>query len=195
MKCIFLGSWQNKTIEWKVLDQDSDRIFLFCNCPLLIKSYNYDISGGAQWETSDIRKYLNNDFYNKAFSADEKRLILDTDVIHSPNEENKIGNKFDWTMRNEYKSTEITKDKLFLLSLSEVDKYLSYKINGEISFNYNDNFENCYFLRSPDFNCEDSVFAVSKEGDFVASKVNQKLYTLIVKVVVSNFRNFFLQFN
>ena len=62
------------------------------------------------WEKSDIRNYLNGDFYN-TFSAEEKKMILE---------------KQNENLNNQWFGTpagNATKDKVFLLSLDEVVKY------------------------------------------------------------------------
>ena len=80
-----LGKWpyeENGTpalIEWKILEVKEG----LC---LLISKYCIDclafdsLSDSAKWEDSNIRKWLNEDFYNEAFSDEEKKVIAGTEV-------------------------------------------------------------------------------------------------------------------
>ena len=65
------------------------------------------------WETCALRKWLNEIFIDVAFNSDEQALIPETNVSADKNPEYSInpGNA--------------TKDKIFLLSISEVNKYFS----------------------------------------------------------------------
>ena len=64
------------------------------------------------WDRCSLREWLNKDFFDKAFSDEEKSLIKITDV---KNEDNPVKNT---------SGGEDTKDRLFLLSISEAEKYL-----------------------------------------------------------------------
>ena len=65
------------------------------------------------WETCTLRKWLNEIFIDVAFNLDEQSLIQETNVSADKNPEYSTdpGNA--------------TKDKIFLLSISEVNKYFS----------------------------------------------------------------------
>jgi hypothetical protein len=58
-----------------------------------------------------LRKWLNNSFLNEAFSQEEKKMILMTEITNSGNKDKKVpgGNN--------------TEDKVFLLSLDEAETY------------------------------------------------------------------------
>ena len=74
------------------------------------------------YEYSEIRVYLNNDFYNRAFTAEEQALIMTTTVDNSfesifgsyADESGYTAETFNYECRN-------TQDKVFLLSLSDVN--------------------------------------------------------------------------
>ena len=84
--------------------------------------YNLDVqpynkaSGSVTWEKCTLRTWLNNDFLNSAFIANEQRAILTTNVNNSK-----------W---QEYSGWDIsggnnTQDKVFLLSYEEASKYFT----------------------------------------------------------------------
>lgn len=113
-------------IEWLLLDRQD-------NCVLLLSKYVLDIRQyhslypyeKATWEGSELRAWLNDDFLASAFSQEEKDLL----------------------------STNIeTNDKIFLLSVDEVEDYL-----GSTS------------LRE----CEATTYATSKDSWFVVEDNGQ----------------------
>ncbi len=103
-----------EVIEWIVLAKESDRMLVISKYGLDAKAYN-DESRIKTWEDSTIRKWLNDDFFNEAFSYIERERIQNTKVIAEDNPQygTKAGND--------------TEDKIFLLSISEAEKYLSFK--------------------------------------------------------------------
>ena len=64
------------------------------------------------WESSTLRQWLNGDFYQKYFTENEKRSILTT---HLQNSNNPLYNT---------NGGSDTDDKIFLLSIEDIEKYL-----------------------------------------------------------------------
>lgn len=70
-------------IEWRVLDIDGDRALLISMYALDALPFNtlqFDDEGAPikpenEWETSDLRAWLNDDFANSAFTSEEKARI------------------------------------------------------------------------------------------------------------------------
>lgn len=97
------------------------------------------------WETCTLRKWLNNDFINTAFSADEKIMIPTVTVSADENP------KYSANPGN------ATQDQVFLLSITEANKYFNsngagqceptdYAVaNGAFEF---DSGNCCWWLRS-----------------------------------------------
>lgn len=92
-------------IEWIVLETAEDRILVISKYALDVRDYNYSFSD-TTWETCEIRRWLNDDFVNTAFSDAERKLIPTVTVAGS-----------------EYLSS--TQDKVFLLSRSEAKAYFA----------------------------------------------------------------------
>lgn len=97
-------------MEWKVLANEKDRILIISRYGLGTKSYNQSYSD-VDWETCLLRKWLNDDFFTEAFSEAEQELIITVTV---PAEKNP---KYNTVAGNK------TKDKVFLLSIKEAEKY------------------------------------------------------------------------
>ena len=117
---IIFGEYEqdNKTssgkeeIEWKVLDKDTDgNLFVISVNALDCRDYHSSVAK-VTWETSDIRQWLNNDFYNSAFDESQRSKIKTTTL------ENKDNNDYDTDGGNN------TEDKIFLLSIDEAKTYM-----------------------------------------------------------------------
>lgn len=117
--CIYFGNyWQNKysntnedddkePIKWRVLSIKGNDVFLLADKNLDIQPYN-DFAKELTWEKSTLRKWLNEDFFNNAFSEKEREAILTTEVENDDSPEyGTDGGKN-------------TKDKIYLLSIEEV---------------------------------------------------------------------------
>ena len=97
-------------IEWLVLAVEKDRALLVSKYALDLQAYH---NGWWQvtWETCDLRTWLNDDFFNSAFSSSEQSQIASVTILNSnnPTYGTNGGNN--------------TKDRIFLLSLDEVKQY------------------------------------------------------------------------
>lgn len=97
---------ENALIEWLVLKNDGSRALLISKYALDCQKYNTSYTY-VTWETCTLRKWLNGAFFNNAFSVDEQKQILSTTV--TPDYSTDPGNN--------------TKDRVFLLSIAEAEKY------------------------------------------------------------------------
>ena len=100
-------------IKWQVLDVRDNRAFVISKYGLDAKPYNTQFTG-ITWEKCTLRTWLNNDFYNKAFSKTEQSAILTTTVDNS-----KSQGYSGWSTSGGNN----TQDKIFLLSYAETNKY------------------------------------------------------------------------
>ncbi|MGN0629576.1 MAG: DUF6273 domain-containing protein [Oscillospiraceae bacterium] len=117
---IFFGEYEQdnnfsngkEKIEWIVLDKKDEKIFVFSKYALDWMRYNTEYYA-VTWETCLLRKWLNNGFINSAFSPYEKSMISTVEVSadENPSYDTPAGNS--------------TYDKVFLLSIDEVNKYFS----------------------------------------------------------------------
>lgn len=97
-------------IEWIVLEKQNDKALLLSSYILDCKCFN-DKSNDITWENSDLRKWLNTEFYIKAFNKSEQDSIKITSVANKDNIDYKTSGGND------------TEDKLFILSVDESYKY------------------------------------------------------------------------
>ena len=100
-----------RPLKWKVLKRKGNRALLLSANGLDAKRYNEEWEH-ITWEDCTLRKWLNEEFINTAFSAEEQLQIITTKVKNPNNPEYKTPGGND------------TEDKVFLLSISEVKQYL-----------------------------------------------------------------------
>lgn len=141
------GEYANEKIKWQVLAKKGDRMLVISKNIIECKKYNTE-NTGVTWENCTLRKWLNNDFYNKVFSNDEKAMIQTTNVVNKDN------------LKYDTKAGNNTKDEVFLLSIDEANQYFasadkrqcqgtsSAKSNGLYVHNNDKSF---WLLRSPGF--------------------------------------------
>ncbi len=109
----------NEVIEWLILDVDEEE-----NRALLVSYYALDVlpfdisKDVVSWNESSIREWLNHDFYETAFTEEEKQVILTTEIENGESQNNP-----DWPAD----VSEDTEDKVFLLSAAEYLKYFPFK--------------------------------------------------------------------
>lgn len=99
-------------IEWLVLAKDKNRILLISRYALDYQQFN-STDEKVTWETCSLRKWLNSTFISAAFNSNEQRAILSTTVTadESPYQGTTLDQGNDTT------------DKVFLLSVTELEKY------------------------------------------------------------------------
>ena len=113
----FGNYWQGKDksagkqpVEWQVLDVKDGKALVISKYCLINHRYNEEYTY-VTWETCTLRKWLNDTFIKDIFSAEEMKAVTLSDVSadKNPNYYTNQGND--------------TKDKLFLLSIKEVEQY------------------------------------------------------------------------
>lgn len=117
------GSWQQgrngetAPLEWIVLERDGSRA-------LVMSEYLVDFMqfGGMNWAESEVRRWLNNDFYSKAFSAAEREKIRETELKNE-----------DEQYQGTYGGGD-TVDRIFLLTAE--DAYNYHSSSGELRADY-----------------------------------------------------------
>jgi len=109
-----------ENILWVVLELDDEKMVLLSREGLAARPYNAE-GGDTTWETCSLRKWLNEDFLNEAFSEAEQAMLANVSLPADANPEypTPAGND--------------TEDRVYLPSLREVDAWNS---NGNLFFCY-----------------------------------------------------------
>ena len=95
-------------IRWRILSESDGKVLIMCDSIIANKAYD---SGSNNYANSDIRVWLNNEFYNTAFGELQQALIATTEVDNSAESTGQTINP---------SACENTFDKVFLPSYSEV---------------------------------------------------------------------------
>ncbi|MDO4478006.1 MAG: DUF6273 domain-containing protein [Lachnospiraceae bacterium] len=103
-------------IAWRILAKEDNRVLLISQNVLYGKEYNQSRKD-VTWETCTLRSWLNGEFLTAAFNDTEQEMIMSTNVSADANPE------YDTNPGND------TQDKIFLLSIIELEKY--FKSDGD----------------------------------------------------------------
>ena len=146
-------------IEWEVLDSDADEILVISKYILDVIPYDTE-KNDTTWETCTLRNWLNNEFYNTAFSSSEQDKIKISEL-------NNADNHF------KIKGANDTKDRIFLLNIDEIFNLFE--------INYFDTEDSWGFGES--LLSEGSFYAIDKDlqyrvlDDSKLEFVNEELYS------------------
>ena len=99
-------------VEWQVLAVENGRALLISRYGLDAKPYNKTYIN-VTWRSGTLRKWLNGDFFSRTFTPAEKEYIAEV-KIKNPNNPSARS----W-------GGPATKDRIFLLSIDEADRYFA----------------------------------------------------------------------
>lgn len=142
-------------IEWIVLAREGNKILVISKYGLDCKPYN-TVYTDKTWETSSLRRWLNNQFLKSAFTDGEQGYILTTTVTADKNPEYNTdpGNDIE--------------NKVFLLSINEAEKYFTSDQDRQLKateyakdkgvYVHSDNGNSGWWLRSPGYSSNDAAY-------------------------------------
>ncbi|MCR4897718.1 MAG: DUF6273 domain-containing protein [Acholeplasmatales bacterium] len=165
-------------IEWNILAESEGKALIIANLLLDCQEYypsnsdkKKEHNGGTgfsnNYALSDIRKWLNDNFYNTAFIALEKAIIAITEVDNSAETTVSSSNKY---------ACESTNDNIFLLSYSEANDYSTLERSASgtdyakcqglrvMSSGYSN-----WWTRSPSSSSAYSAYYITSPGDLASS--------------------------
>ena len=99
-------------IEWIILAHEDSKVLLISRYALDCMQYN-DRDESVMWETSPLRRWLNETFIDKAFDSSERSRILSVNAAAGKNPQ------YDTNPGND------TTDRVFLLSIDEANEYFA----------------------------------------------------------------------
>lgn len=106
-------------ISWIVIKIEGNKALLLSEKILDEKPYHDNYVDEIKWENCSLRKWLNNDFYNTAFSSSEKSRIVEV-VNKNPATS---GTDSNYGFYHYVEGGKDTKDKVFLLSIDEAKDF------------------------------------------------------------------------
>lgn len=108
---VVFGNYDGNT-EWIVLAKEDGKILVISKYAIEKKLYNTEYTY-ITWEKCTLRSWLNNEYLTSAFSNDERSRIIEVSINNPDNA------KYGTDGGNN------TTDKVFLLSIDEVNKYFT----------------------------------------------------------------------
>lgn len=174
-------------IKWRVLAVNEGSVkvvsamILDSSCYFVNTYYNRNIDGvdiaPNNYKYSTLREFLNNGFYNAAFTTAQQNAILLTDVDNSASTTGNSSNPY---------ACENTQDKVFALSYKEAVNSSYFASNAERQLKVTDyakatgsyfgtgDYENVgwWFLRSPRYDDGNYAYCVLYGGDYSDFHVN-----------------------
>lgn len=124
--------FEYEPLTWRILKENNGSAMLLCENIIDSQQYDYDGSYNNNYKESTIRKWLNETFYQTAFSKFEQQIIQTTLVDNSARSTNPNNNVTQFNSGKNSYACENTSDKVFLLSMQEVTNS-SYGFSSEYS--------------------------------------------------------------
>ena len=138
-------------IDWIVLEKQDDKILLLSKLILDNQSYHTK-NEQVTWETCDLRNWLNNDFINIAFTAQEQLLLLETKIITPDFDAGSIEYSDGRVFHNLYLDGSVVTDRCFILSYEEIEYYFKDDKRKATSSNYSKKNFDYWYIRSGNCN-------------------------------------------
>lgn len=157
---ITLGSYEqdgnldngSEALTWTVHEIEDGKALLLCDTCIAAMPYNKDNTDNS-WTNSNIRNWLNEDFYKSAFSSDEAGIIADVKVVTG-----RLIEEEGATSWETYGKDELTTDKIFVPDFSQcwqINNELDVSETAKADFIANnvkwgqDNYQTMFWLRNP----------------------------------------------
>ena len=131
---------------WIVLEKTENRLLLISKTGVVAKQYG----SLGEWKESEVRAWLNDEYFNKCFSEEEQAIIINADITTDGISEKEV----------------TTQDKVWLLSVEEAEEY--YKTDTERKC-----LDKLWWLRSSGYYSSDNS-AVREDGSISETGVSVK---------------------
>ncbi|MBP5405074.1 MAG: leucine-rich repeat domain-containing protein [Clostridia bacterium] len=180
-------------IKWRILSESADELLLLCENAIDAQQYYYAAYSGTQsrngtnvyannYAESDIRSWLNNVFFNTAFSAADKSAIRSKTVNNNARSANPENYPSGINYGTNYYASGSTTDAIFLLSVQEASnsaygfsstydqndtsrrKSSSDYAKAQGAWKDSSSSMGSWMLRSPNPNSETGIYCVTSSG-------------------------------
>lgn len=111
-------------IRWRILSRNGNDAYVMADQVLDCKKY-HEIDESVTWETSTLRKWLNGEFYNTAFTVEEQEAVLEQTLENVDNEKYATENEEDMVYLPSYDDV-VNDDYGFLGDQARIGKNTAY---------------------------------------------------------------------
>ena len=139
-------------------------------CAEIIDTHRFDKSVNALYPDSDLREWLNGEFLNKAFTPEEQKILIDTEIAEGESDKVFILSEGDFEKYN-IKTYSDARPPLSLYVWGARGRYNQYAIDTKDG-KYTSNYKNCtmaYWVRT-----SQERGAVLSEGKFLNCDLNNE---------------------
>ena len=116
---VTMGKWKGVPLKWQVVQVEEQKALLVCKKVVDLRPFEKPSSESLWeyeiWEKTDLRRWLNDTFFNKAFKTEEKFRIVQSEIVTKVYREGMCI------------KTEKTMDHVFILSAGELLRYVTGK--------------------------------------------------------------------
>ena len=144
-------------IEWQYIGDRDGHKYLLSKYALDSKPFN-DKPVNA-WDTCTLRKWLNEDFYDTAFSADDKKKIVTAHNENPGSYELYVGTRYEGYGTDGCTATD---DNVFLMSWTEARDYLDGKESDFLSYQFSDPEKHVAINYNPKLLCRPTAYAIAQ---------------------------------
>ncbi|MGN0803720.1 MAG: DUF6273 domain-containing protein [Candidatus Faecivicinus sp.] len=163
---VTMGSWDGRPIRWRVADARGKLRLLLAEDAFLQRPYN-DLRVDVSWKTSTLRRWLNGEFLDAAFTREERAAVIAGRVDNPRNP------KF-FTQGGAP-----SMDKVFILTLEEIEKYLPAQQERALGRWWWVRMPGCNLLSAVSV-CEDgSIYDIGINVNYESGGVRPALWVLL----------------
>lgn len=174
-------------VEWIILDKSNYENVVLCS-KYVIDTRGFDEGkDNVNWENSYIRRWLNEDFYNKCFSEYDKQYIVKV------NNSNNYSRDF-FAQESVLMEVPSTVDNVSLLSIYEIEEYFGIDTNNNRTkatdyskyYLYNDIYDEHvdYWTRTKAEIDDDSIVDVAFNGNIITGNGSYETNYLGIRPVI-----------
>lgn len=163
---VSMGSWDGRPIRWRVADSRGKLRLLLAEDAVLERAYN-DLRVDVSWKTSTLRRWLNGEFLETAFSREERMCVI-SGRVDNP--------------RNPGFFTQggaPSMDKVFILTQEEIEKYLPAQQDRALGKWWWVRMPGCNLLSAVSV-CEDgSIYEIGINVNYASGGVRPAMWVLL----------------
>jgi hypothetical protein len=165
-------------IDWLVLEKEENKVLLLSEFVLFDRAYNDELVY-VTWETSTLRSYLNNEFFN-SFSLEERERIAETRVVNDEIMASYGAISMYGVSTWPVSAGNDTDDRVFLLSVDEERRYFAAPSDRVVRRQADDVFapgeEWIWWLRSPAHDNFHAITIPPNGADNMGGRVTRSSY-------------------